>query len=382
MKRVYWKPAGPGLGALLGLGALAVLLVLLVEHFPLEIREDGFAQKMEAAKLAELALRTIREERSSLGLPINPELDPARTGLIGELGTEVTTSTGNLASKRTSANPNLAAVVVDYFRRLGLKKGDLVAVGCSGSFPGVNVAVLSAAEAMGLVPLVVTSTTSSDFGANLPSFMWLDMERLLESRHVFGVRSLAASVGGIEDQAIGLTPSGQALAHAAIERTGVPELRPQSFDESIKLRMAVYDKAARGRPIAAYVNVGGGAVSVGRSRGKAAYKPGINRPSPSPPVDSIIGRFLLRGVPVIHMTQIRTLAEQYGLPVDPKHPIRAGEGEIFRRREPNRWLSLAALALFSVLLYVVGIRARRRAHLATTPEGERVDDRAAEARKR
>jgi len=382
LKRVYWKPAGPGLGVLAALAALAVLLLLLVEHFPLETREDGFSQKLEAAKRAELAFRTIRDERSSLGLPIDPKLDPARTGLIGALGTEVTTSTGNLASKRTSANPNLAAVVVDYFRRLGLERGDLVAVGASGSFPGVNVAVLAAAEVMGLEPLVISSTTSSDFGANLPSFMWLDMERLLASRHVFGVRSLAASVGGIEDQAIGLTPAGQALAHAAIERTGIPELEPKSFDESITLRMAVYDRAARGRPIAAYVNVGGGAVSVGRSRGKAAYKPGINRPSPSPPVDSIIGRFLLRGVPVVHLTQIRTLAEEYGLPVDPQKPVTVGEGELFRRREPNRWLALGALILFSSLLYTAGMRARRRAHLSTTPEGEVVDARAGEARRR
>lgn len=382
MKRVYWKPAGPSREALGFLAIAAVLLVAVVEHSPLEVREDGFAQKLEAAKRADLAFRTIREERLGLGLAIDPELDPARTGLIGALGTEVTTSTGNLASKRTSANPNLAAIVVDYFRRLDLERGDLVAVGCSGSFPGVNVAVLAAAEVMGLEPLVISSTTSSDFGANLPSFMWLDMERLLESRHVFGVRSLAASVGGIEDQAIGLTPAGQALAHAAIERTGVPELEPKSFDESITLRMAVYDRAARGRPIAAYVNVGGGAVSVGRSRGKAAYKPGINRPSPTPPVDSIIGRFLMRGVPVVHLTQIRTLAEEYGLPVDPQRPVVAGEGELFRRREPNRWLALGALAAFAGLLYAVGLRARQRAHLATTPEGEVIDARADEARKR
>jgi poly-gamma-glutamate system protein len=364
------------------LALAAVLLVAVVEHMPLEIREDGFVQKTEAAVRADMALRAIKEERLRLGYPIKPELDPAGTGIIGELGTEVTTSTGNLGSKRTSANPNLAAVVVAYFRRLGIERGDLIAVGCSGSFPAVNVAVLSAAEVMGLQPLVISSTTSSDFGANIPGFMWLDMEQMLERRRIIGVRSLAASVGGIEDQAIGLSVEGQALAHAAIARTGVPELRPASFEESIRLRMAVYDKAAHGLPIAAYVNVGGGAVSVGRSRGKAAYKPGINRPSPSPPVDSIIGRFLVRGVPVIHLTQIKTLAEQHGLPVDPRRPVKIGEGDLFRRREPNRVLALVALAVFCALLYAVGVRARRRAHLSTTPEGELIDDRADEARKR
>lgn len=368
---------------MLGLLALiAVLLLLLVERLPVETLELGYVQKLEAARRAELAFSTIKSARERLGLPVNPRTDPAGTGLIGELGTEVTTSTGNLESKQTSANPNMAALVVDYFRRLDLQRGDLVAIGCSGSFPALNVAVLAATEAMGLEPLVISSATASDFGANMPSFMWLDMEKLLESHHVFSVRSLAASVGGVEDQAIGLSTEGQALVRAAIERSGVPELQPSSFEESLAQRMAVYDRAAKGRRIAAYVNVGGGAVSVGRSRGKVAYQPGINRPSPSPPVDSIIGRFLLRGVPVVHLTQIRDLASAAGLPTPPRRAIHIGEGELFRRSEPNRILAGLALAAYVGLLYWVGWRARRRAHLATTPEGEVVDARAEEARRR
>ena len=383
MKRVYWKPAGPGLGVLVGLAALGIVLLLLVEHFPLEIRQDDFVQKVEAARRAEAAFTLLKQERLRRGIPIDPEFDPAGTGLIGQLGTEVTTSTGNLASKRTSANPNIAALLVEYFRRLGLQPGDLVAVGNSGSFPGLNVAVLSATSALGLEPLVISSVTSSDFGGNVPSFMWPDMEQVLHAQGGWRVRSLAASVGGVEDQAIGLSSAGQALAHAAIERNHLRELAPKSFDESLRLRMAVYDEAAHGRPIAAYVNVGGGAVSVGRSRGKATYKPGINRPGPTPPpVDSIIGRFLARGVPVVHLTQIRTLAAESGLPVDPTRPQEVGRGELFRHREPNRVLALVMLAAYLGVLYWVGVRARQRAHLSTTPEGEEIDQRAAEARKR
>jgi poly-gamma-glutamate system protein len=382
LKRVYWKPAGPGLGALAALAAVGIVLLFVVEHFPLEVRQDDFVQKAEAARRAQAAFSLLKQERLRRGIPIDLEIDPAQTGMIGQLGTEITTSTGNLASKRTSANPNIAGLVVQYFRRLGLERGDVVAVGCSGSFPGLNVAVLAAADTLGLEPLVISSVTSSDFGANVPSFMWPDMEQVLQAQGGWHVRSLAASVGGVEDQAIGLSASGQALAKAAIERTGVRELSPKSFDESLRLRMAVYDEAARGRPVAAYVNVGGGAVSVGRSRGKATYKPGINRPGPTPPVDSIIGRFLSRGVPVVHLTQIRTLAAESGLPVDPTRPQEVGTGELFRHREPNRWLAVFALGGYLGALYWVGLRARRRAHLATTPEGEAIDDRAHEARKR
>jgi len=68
--------------------------------------------------------------------------------------------------------------------------------------------------------------------------------------------------------------------------------------------------------------------------------------------------------------------------VDPTRRQKVGEGELFRHREPNRVLSAIALGVYLVVLYWIGVRARRRAHLSTTPEGESIDERAIEARKR
>ena len=382
MKRVYYRPAGPSVRALTGVALLAVSLLTAVEFFPAHIEQGGYEIRVRASERAARAFEVLREERQKRGLSIDPVIDPAGTGLLGSKATVVTTATGHLTSKRTSANPNFAAVVVAYLRRLQVAPGDLVAVGYSGSFPALNVAVLSAVTEMGLEPLIIASATASDYGANLPSFMWLDMERVLTAQKVFSARSLAASVGGIEDQGLGLSAEGRNLVLEVIERNRVPLIAEPSFKASLEERMRLYYVAARGRTFAAYINVGGGAVSVGRSRGKSYIRPGINRPGPRLPVDSIVGRFLERGVPVIHLSHITTIASQFGLPVDPARPARVGQGEVFQQTEPNRLLAAFSLASVLLALGLIGYRSRARAHLASLPEGEERDPREAEARRR
>jgi poly-gamma-glutamate system protein len=212
--------------------------------------------------------------------------------------------------------------------------------------------------------------------------MWLDMEKVLHEKKIFGFRSIAASVGGIEDQGLGLSAEGRNLVLDAIERNGVAVIAEAAFTASLEERMRLYYEAARGRPFSAYINVGGGAVSVGRSRGKSFIRPGINRPGPRLPVDSIVGRFLERGVPVVHLAQIKSIAPQFGLPVDPLGPQAVGEGEVFQQTEPNRALAIGALATLLLALVLVARRARALAHLASRPEGDERDPREDEARRR
>jgi poly-gamma-glutamate system protein len=189
---------------------------------------------------------------------------------------------------------------------------------------------------------------------------------------VFRFRSLAASVGGIEDQGIGLSAEARALVLGKIADSGALLIDEKTFEGSLERRMALYDQAARGRPFAAYVNIGGGSVSVGRSRGKSFYKPGINRPGPAAPIDSIIGRFLERGVPVVNLTKLDTLARAHGLPVAPDKPQVVGQGEIFGHTEPNRPLAAVALLVLSGAIGFVKQRSLRRAQRAAPvapPEG-------------
>lgn len=369
MKRLYWRPAGPSIGSLLLLGALSVALLVTVEVFPRRVEEDAYALKLDSARLAERAFATIRAERPHRGLPEFEPTDRAHSGLIGPATSEITTSTGSLPAKRTAANPNFAVVLVDFLQRLELQRGDVVAIGYSGSFPGLNIVTLAVSDTLGLEPLIIASAASSDFGAASPNFSWLDMEKLLRDRGVFHHSSLAASVGGIEDQGIGISKTGLEILQRAIAHNGAALIEPYDFSDSLAHRMQLYEQFAAGRPIRAYINVGGGTVSVGRSRGKTTYKPGLNRPGTKAPVDSIIGRFLDRGIPVIHLTKAEDLARQFRLPVDPTTRPEAGVGAAFSHREVNRRLAAVALLVLMGALGWVGQRARARAHLRTLPDG-------------
>ena len=89
------------------------------------------------------------------------------------------------------------------------------------------------------------------------------MEQTLLQRRLFSCRSVAASLGGFEDRGVGMPREGKRLVESAIERNQLKYLRGKSFEQSVQTRMDLYADEAGDEPIKAYVNVGGGAVSVG-----------------------------------------------------------------------------------------------------------------------
>jgi len=106
-------------------------------------------------------MKTIRNYRIKNGLQINKVTDPNLTRLIGEEWTTLTTTLGNLSSKRTTTNPDFAALLVDMFIKVGLKRGDVIAIGASGLFPSLILATLSAAKALDLKPITICALGSS-----------------------------------------------------------------------------------------------------------------------------------------------------------------------------------------------------------------------------
>jgi len=48
--------------------------------------------------------------------------DPNRSGLIGEKYSLITTDRGDLTAKLTTLNPNISAIIVDFFQKANLKK--------------------------------------------------------------------------------------------------------------------------------------------------------------------------------------------------------------------------------------------------------------------
>lgn len=347
MKRLYLRPSGVSRRALALIAALSLAVLFAVERLPVLERQPLYTEKVAAANLALEAMRAIRAEKLAKGLRLDPEADPAGTGLIGVAYSIVTSNTGDLLSKRTANNPNFAAVMVQFLHEAGVQPGDVVAVGVSGSFPGLNIAAYAALQTLGAEPIVISSASASEWGANNPELLWLDMEKLLHEKQIFRFRSVAASRGGIDDRGFGLQPEGQAMLDAAIERNGVERVDAESLPDAIERRMQVYERFDGDKPIKAYLNIGGGSASVGTYVGKRQLKPGVNFrvPKGSPSVDSVMHRFLARGVPVIHVTKIVTLARRYGLPVDPKAMPKVGEGAIYSRSTYDRRLALGGVVV-------------------------------------
>ena len=354
MKRLYWRPRQVSQTMLMLIAGLSVIGYAGIETIRVKAREPYYTAKRRAATLAEKAFKAVREERIARKLAIDIESDPAQSGLLGTLVTPVTTNAGSLVSKQTSINPNYAAVVVQFLRDLRLQKREIVAVGYSGSFPAINIAVLAAIDALELKPIIISSASSSQWGANEPNFLWLDMENALVARGVFSQRSIAASIGGIEDRGFGMTRSGRKLLREAIEKHGLELIAPTDFADSIETRMNLYRRHAKEAPIRAYINVGGGAVSVGRKIGKRSFRVGINRTNPTVnlPTDSVMARMLSEGIPVVHVINIRLLASRYGFPESPLKTPAVGEGEIFVRTRISRVGVIALLVTILGTLYL------------------------------
>jgi poly-gamma-glutamate system protein len=355
MKRIYWRPRGISRTVLALIAAFSVAGMIIVEHFQIRTRQPYFDEKLEASQLALKAMGIIQEERMLREPDIETLHDPTESGLIGLAMTPVTSDPGSLPAKQTSINPNFAAVIVQWLRQCGVNKGDVVAVGVSGSFPALNVCVYAALATVQARPVIISSASSSQWGANLPDFLWLDMERILHDNHVFGFRSMAASIGGVEDRAVGMSAEGRELLEKAIERNGLDVISVRSITESIDTRMKLYARGAAGAPIRAYINVGGGTTSVGTSIGKRLFEPGLNlHPPPGlQTLDSVMTRFSRATVPVpvIHITQIEHLAGEHGLPLRPRQMPTVGEGRVFHGREYNLWLAGVVLLVILASLY-------------------------------
>lgn len=353
-RRIYWRPRHVSLGILIVITLLALAGLWAVERFRVEKRQPYYTEKLAAATLAEQAMLAIKSERLRLGIPIDPVIDPTESGLLGSMWTPVTTEMGRLAAKQTTVNPNFAAVLVQMLKETGAKAGDEVAIGYSGSFPAMNLCVLAAVQTLHLKPLIIASCGASQWGANEPGFLWVDMEHMLYEKHIFKFHSLAASIGGDNDLGVGMDPKGREDIIRTIHRLKLPFIHEPSYAESVDRRMEIYRDRAGNKPIRIYINVGGGASSLGRGAGRAEFPPGVVKHAP-PGIkarSSVIMRFLTEEHSrTIDIRDIEFLAHRYGLPVMPTLMPGVGEGGVFQREEFNDWLAFGVLAVLILIIW-------------------------------
>lgn len=338
MKKIYWRPNGTPLMAIILVAVFAVGGDLAVERFQITERSPYYETQLEASHLASQAMAAIKEERLRRGDPLDLEDDPAQSGLIGTFISPVTSSSGNLEAKQISVNPNFAAVIVDLLEGAGIHKGDRVAVSVTGSFPAMNIALYSALKALDLKPTIISSVSSSQWGANDPGFLWIYMEKHLYDLGLFPFRSVAASIGGKYDKGKEMSEAGRQTIIQAIEGNGLSRITDQTLHENVEQRMNIYFR--EGRP-KAYINVGGGIAAVGAERRRRGFiKSGLTTSKEDLKRNGkfVVSRFLQEGTPVIHLENIKQLASRYGLPAASDRIPEVGKGGVYFRTRYNKWL--------------------------------------------
>ncbi len=316
---------------ILGLLFVCALVALLLMEGARKYGPDPvFPEKATAMRLMQQAVAVIKAEKIRTGIRIDPSIDTSQTGMIGQRYNDLTTTLGSLPSKRTSTNPLFAAAVVEMLVRAGVHHGDPVAVGFSSSFPALNIAVLSAASALGLKPVIISSVGASMYGANDPAMTWLDMERLLQEKGVWSHRSVAASLGGIVDTRGGLDGTGIEMGLLSIRRNDVSFLDEGGVAtqrRDILGRLDLYNTMLNGAKPAAFINVGASQTALGNA--PEAYKLAtglLEKPALSDDLEKgIVFHMSERGVPVIHLLKIHNLARYFNIPFDPAPSLDAGQ---------------------------------------------------------
>jgi poly-gamma-glutamate system protein len=311
--------------------------------------------ELKAAELMSEAEKIIFRCQQEKGLrPEQNIFDPNHTGLIGLEYSPLTTTLGNLEAKRTTTNPNIAALAVHLLGQAGVKGGDVVAVGASCSFPALILASYCAARSMGVTLLVINSVGASQWGANNPEFTWLEIEECLRAAGFTEHRLLAISWGGEDDSGKNFPEGLRIGIEEKATSLGIGILEGQELEKKVRERLQLYFQAAGEKKIRAFINIGGSYVNLGTDSSVLEVKPGLTRIKKIPPASrrGVIQETARREIPVIHLLHIRGLVEHYGLPWDPQPLPEPGETIYWKG---NLLGKKALIILFSAYIFVCGL---------------------------
>lgn len=341
--------------------AVAALTLFFTFSTSYMAKHECYDVMVAAAEKMLEASEAVKAHRLALGIRVSPD-DINRTGLIGEELTDITTTPGNLQSKRTATNPDFAALTVKYLHELGIEAGDKVAVGASGSFPGIVIAVLSACWVTGVEPVIIPSIGASEYGANVPGVTSVEMIDALRAAGVFDYVPAMISLGGPQDSGeAGILVDGRPVILDIAQRSGHPLLLPENAVESIRRRLEVYEAAGE---MKAFINVGGAEPNYGSTLASLDFPNGLVRKPPvkiNTPDMGLVYEFINRGIPVMHFLDIKGLATKSGIPVDPAPLPAPGTSLVYyQRRYQKAYAAVGLVAALGVLLAPPALEKRRK----------------------
>ncbi len=141
----------------------------------------------------------------------------------------------------------------------------------------------------------------------------------------------------------------------------------QHLEKNIARRLAIYDERSEGKPVKAYINVGGGIASLGNTVNGTLIPSGLTEflPMKNFPVQGVMIQMGQKGVPIIHLLNINQLLTKFGLPNSPVPLPEPGEGGIFVEKKYNIFVTSIATFILVVVIVLVYLSERKHHRLGT-----------------
>ena len=318
----------------------------------------GYDVKLQAVDLMENAINSLREEFIYRGINNGDDSIAFGSFLIGDSITSITTLEGAFESKLSTINPNFAAMITEMFFELELDSSSKVAVSYTGSYPGGNIAVLSALEAMNIDAAIISSCGASSYGATYPEMTWIDIEHYLFEMNQFSNKSNISSIGGGLDIGSQLKRKGKKVCEDAIYSNKLNPLFERNPINNVNQRLSYYSQYSEIDNINLFINVGGGVYVTGDRFKRSSLPGGIIYPGDIN-LDSnktVLEQFLEREIPVININQIDSLTAWYELPYPHNFENKVKEGSLFySQKKYNFKVILIALIISAGIVFYVGI---------------------------
>jgi len=352
---------------------VAAALALLTLSVPLTHQSATLGQnqyyeiQVEAARRLEQYFAAVRGYKEELEIPLSED-DIHKTGMIGLPYTGITTTSGALEAKRTAAWPDMAALCVRMLFEAGVRPGDTVGAGFSGSFPGMNLAVVAACESMNVELVCISSVGASTYGANNPELTFPEMMYRLKQDGLIRTRSAAVTMGGYRDIGSDMDKELADQIRQRLTDLGLRLVEEADFRANLELRETLYGQEGA---INCFVAVGGNVTSLGQGEAGVSLGQGVLRPGRPLQINAssgLVQRYLARGLPVIHLLNIKKIMADYSMPYDPAQWPPIGQSAVYSDIQYERgWILLGlsgTTALLSLCLWVRRREKRRAAEEA------------------
>ncbi|MEG0068281.1 MAG: poly-gamma-glutamate system protein [Cetobacterium sp.] len=303
-----------------------IILILFFTAENLKRDKQSYYSEMKKAQNKMIILsKEILKEKKNREIEIDEKIDFNKSGLIGEEFTGITTTLGDLDSKRASTNPDFAAYFVKKFMDKNLKKGDLVFINMSSSFPGLNLSIISALDTLELRGVIVNSIGASMYGANNEKFIFLEMIQYLKEKEMVQNEIKAYSLGGDGDMGKNFDEDIKIEIEKRIENLKIEKIKIEDFKLNLEKRIKFYNSFGTAKY---FVNIGG---NLYHKHLEKYYKN--------------------KKIPVLSMLNIKQIASDNGILIDGK--LLEKDSSLYYKKE-NKGIYWTIILIFFGYIYFMG----------------------------